>query len=120
MNKFKFLAIAVIMVMISAFTSSPAGYKIGDMATDFSLMNIDGKNVSISDYKNAKGFIVIFTCNHCPYAKAYEDRIITLDRKYASLGYPVIAINPNNPQKQKEDSPELMKERAKQKGFTFP
>lgn len=45
------------------------GYEIGDEATDFKLKNIDGKLVSLSDYKTAKGFIVIFTCNHCPYAK---------------------------------------------------
>ncbi|MBF6608127.1 MAG: thioredoxin family protein [Flavobacterium sp.] len=120
MNKFKFLAVALIVVMISAFTGNPTGYKIGDIAADFSLMNVDGKKVSLSDYKSAKGYIVIFTCNHCPYAKEYEDRIIALDKKYAPQGYPVIAINPNNPVKQKQDSPELMKVRAKEKGFTFP
>ena len=76
------------------------GYEIGSIATDFSLKNVDNKNVSLKDYKDAKGFIVIFTCNHCPYAIAYEDRIIDLDKKYKKLGYPVIAINPNNPEKQ--------------------
>jgi peroxiredoxin len=96
------------------------GYKIGDIATDFSLKNIDGKNVSLADYKDAKGFIVTFTCNHCPYAVAYEDRIIALDKKYKDLGYPVIAINPNNPEKQPQDSFENMIQRAKEKGFTFP
>lgn len=96
------------------------GYKVGDEATDFKLKNIDGKMVSLSDYKDAKGFIVIFTCNHCPYAIAYEDRIIALDKKYKSLGYPVIAINPNDPEVQPQDSFELMKERAKSKGFTYP
>lgn len=112
-----FLVVSAVASM--AFTA-PGGYKIGDIATDFKLKNVDGKMVSLSDYKSAKGFIVIFTCNHCPYAKAYEDRIIALDKKYASLGYPVIAINPNNPAKQKEDSFDLMKVRAKEKGFTFP
>lgn len=97
-----------------------SGYKIGDIATDFSLKNVDDRMVSLSDYTDAKGFIVIFTCNHCPYAVAYEDRIIALDKKYKDLGYPVIAINPNNPEKQPEDSFELMKTRAKEKGFTFP
>lgn len=96
------------------------GYKIGDEATDFSLKNIDDKMVSLADYKEAKGFIVIFTCNHCPYAVAYEDRIIALDKKYKSQGYPVIAINPNDPEKQPDDSFDLMKVRAKEKGFTFP
>lgn len=97
-----------------------SGYKIGDVATDFSLKNIDNQNVSLSDYEDAKGFIVMFTCNHCPYAVAYEDRIIALDRKYKELGYPVIAINPNDPVKQPEDSFENMRIRANEKGFTFP
>lgn len=96
------------------------GYSIGDAATDFKLKNINDKFVSLSDYKDAKGFLVIFTCNHCPYAIAYEDRIIALDKKYSKLGYPVIAINPNDPGVQPEDSFENMKKRAKEKGFTFP
>lgn len=96
------------------------GYKVGDKATDFSLKNIDGSFVSMADYPDAKGFIVIFTCNHCPYAIAYEDRIIDIDKKYAPLGYPVIAINPNDPEVVPADSYENMKVKAKQKGFTFP
>lgn len=96
------------------------GYKIGDEAIDFSLKNIDDQMVSLANYPDAKGFIVIFTCNHCPYAVAYEDRIVALNNKYASLGYPVIAINPNDPTVQPEDSFDAMKVRAKEKGFTFP
>jgi peroxiredoxin len=96
------------------------GYDIGDVATDFSLKNINGNKTSLSDYKDAKGYIIIFTCNHCPYSVAYENRIINLDKKYKHLGYPVIAINPNNPNKYPTDSFELMKARAKEKGFSFP
>jgi peroxiredoxin len=96
------------------------GYKPGDKATDFKLKGVDGKFVSMADYPAAKGFVVIFTCNTCPYAVAYEDRIIELDRKYKALGYPVIAINPNNPAVQPGDSFDKMVERAKEKGFTFP
>lgn len=99
---------------------TPSGYTVGDEASDFSLKNVDGKNVSLADYKDAKGYIVIFTCNHCPYAKAYEQRIIDLDKKYSSQGYPVIAINPNDPSIQPEDSYEKMQEVAKAKGYTFP
>lgn len=121
MKTIKILAAAIIVTFVSAFTvPTVSGYKIGDIATDFSLKNVNNKNVSLKDYKDAKGFIVIFTCNHCPFAKAYEDRIIALDKKYAKLGYPVIAINPNNPEKQKEDSFVLMQARAKEKGFVFP
>lgn len=96
------------------------GYKVGDVATDFKLKNVDQKMVSFSDYADAKGFIVVFTCNHCPYAKAYESRIISLDQKYASKGYPVIAINPNDPKVEPTDNFEAMQVRAKEKGFTFP
>lgn len=122
MKVFKTLlgVVAIFATLSFANLNDNEGYDIGDIATDFSLENIDGKMVSLSDYKNAKGFIVIFTCNTCPYAVAYEDRIIELDKKYASLGYPVIAIMPNNPEVQPKDSMEDMKARAKAKGFTFP
>jgi len=122
MKKIKILSIIVLALTLSAFTikTEDNGYKIGDMATDFSLENIDGTMVSLSDYNNAKGFIVIFTCNTCPYAVAYEDRIVALDKKYASKGYPVIAIMPNNTDVKPADNMEAMKARAKAKGFTFP
>ena len=75
--------------------------------------------VSLSDYTDAKGYIVIFTCNHCPYAVAYEDRIIELHNEFAPKGFPVVAINPNDPEINAEDSYEKMKERASDKGFPF-
>ena len=95
-------------------------YTIGEKAEDFSLRNIDGKMVSLADFEDARGFIVIFTCNTCPVSVANEDRIIELDKKYKSKGFPVIAINPNNPAVSTGDSFELMKVRAAEKGFTFP
>ena len=100
--------------------SQNQGYDIGDVATDFKLKNIDGNTISLSDFKEAKGFIVIFTCNTCPYAVAYEDRIEALNKKYAPKGYPVIAIMPNNVKTKPGDSMKEMQIRAKQKGFTFP
>ncbi len=118
--KIKFTMLMAFMALSFAFTGSGPGYGVGDVATDFKLKNIDGKKVALADFKEAKGFIVVFTCNHCPYAVAYEDRIIALDKMFRAKGYPVIAINPNNPAKQKEDSFELMQVRAKEKGFTFP
>lgn len=96
------------------------GYKVGDMAADFKLKNVDGKMVSLDDMKDAKGAIVIFTCNHCPFSVKYEDRIIELDKKYKSKGYPVVAINPNDPKINEDDSFDNMIIRAKEKGFTFP
>lgn len=122
MKKFKIVLVLLVAIISAAFTIeiSEKGYEIGAIAANFNLKNIDNKKVSLSEFKEAKGFIVIFTCNHCPYAVAYEDRIIALDKKYKQKGYPVIAINPNNPEKQKEDSFEKMQVRAKEKGFTFP
>lgn len=99
--------------------SLAAGYKVGDKAEDFKLKSVKGEYVSLSDYSDAKGFIVVFTCNGCPYAKAYQDRIIELDGKYKSKGYPVVAINPNDTDLKPEDNLEGMKKRAKEKDFTF-
>lgn len=113
-----FLMLFVPVWMVSA--QQDIGYKPGDTAKDFSLKNVDGKMVSLAQYKSARGFIVIFTCNHCPFAKAYEERIIGLDKKYAPLGYPVIAINPNDPKAEPEDSYENMVARAKEKNYPFP
>jgi peroxiredoxin len=107
-------------IMVSAFILKTSGYKVGDTAQDFKLKNVDGKEISLSNYKEAKGFIVIFTCNHCPYAKAYEQRIINLDKMYAPQGYPVIAINPNDPVAYPDDSFENMVKRAKDKKYSFP
>ena len=101
-------------------TSAATGYEIGATVADFKLKNVDGNTVTLSDYKDKKGAIVVFTCNHCPFAKAYEDRIMELDKKYAPLGYPVLAVQPNDPVAYEEDSFERMKARAKEKGYTFP
>ncbi|MCE2787518.1 MAG: thioredoxin family protein [Bacteroidota bacterium] len=95
------------------------GYKIGDNAIDFTLKNVDENKVSLADYKNAKGFIVIFTCNHCPFSQAYEQRIIDLHKKYEPKGFPVIAINPNDKDREPDDSFENMQKLAKEKNYPF-
>lgn len=122
MKTLRLLTIMAVGLALFAFTNITIekGYEVGDIATDFSLENIDGKMVSLADYKDAKGFIVIFTCNTCPYAVAYEDRVEALNKKYADKGYPVIAIMPNNTDVQPGDNMKAMNARAKAKGFTFP
>jgi peroxiredoxin len=111
----------VVAISTFAFTvKTEKGYKVGDTIEDFTLKNIDDKMVSLSNYQGVKGFIIIFTCNMCPYSVANEDRIIALDAKYKSKGYPVISINPNDPKVSIGDSFEDMKVRAAEKGFTFP
>jgi len=113
---------SLLIFFAAVLTTDPVdnGYDIGDIATDFNLENIDGKFVSLSDFIDAKGFIIVFTCNTCPYAVLYEDRIEALNKKYASQGYPLIAIMPNNVQTKPGDSMKSMKQRAIDKGFTFP
>lgn len=95
-------------------------YGVGDTVSDFKLKNVDGKMVSLSDYKSGKGAIVIFDCNTCPYSKAYNDRIIALNKKYAAQGFPVITINANDPSDSEGDSFEEMVSLAKRKKYDFP
>lgn len=116
----KTLLMTLLLFAITVSLAQAQGYSVGDKATDFKLKNVDGKLVSMADYPDAKGFIVIFTCNHCPYAVAYEDRMIAIDKKYKAKGFPMIAVNPNDPEIAPADSYEKMQERAKEKGFTFP
>lgn len=96
------------------------GYKIGAKVSDFNLRNVDEDIISLSSLEGNKGAIIIFTCNHCPFSQVYEQRIIDLDNKYRELGYPVIAINPNDPAIQPEDSFEEMQRIAKDKSYPFP
>lgn len=95
-------------------------YQIGDVVKNFTLKNVNGNMVSLTDFKRFKGVMVIFTCNHCPFSQAYEDRIIALQRKYANEGFYLVAINPNDPKRQPEDSYENMQKRAIEKKYPFP
>lgn len=118
------LSLAIIsflfMNAMPAVTPLADGLEVGDKASDFKLKNaIDGKMVSLSDYEDAKGFILTFTCNTCPYAKMYEQRIIDLHNEFAPKGYPVVAINPNDVAKQPGDSVAEMKKRAEEKEYPF-
>ena len=121
MKFIKPILLLLLITVASAFTiKTEGGYHVGDIVEDFRLKNIDNKMVSLSDYKDAKGYVIVFTCNNCPYSIANEDRIIALDKKYKKLGFPVIAINPNDPKASKGDSFEEMKVKSAKKGFTFP
>ncbi|QXP62104.1 thioredoxin family protein [Polaribacter sp. HaHaR_3_91] len=95
------------------------GYKIGDVAADFKLKNVDESIFSLSDIKDAKGYIVVFTCNECPFSKLYEDRLTALHNTYASKGYAVVAINPNVSEDNDKESFKAMQKRASEKAFPF-
>jgi len=114
--------ILLVMLAFSAFLTQAQNttLKAGDTAPDFKLKNVDGKEVSFASFPKAKGYIVVFTCNKCPYAIGYEQRIIDLDNKFRPQGYPVIAINPNDPEASKADTFEKMQELAKNKKYPFP
>lgn len=107
-------------VLLGLSAGLSAQLKPGDNAVPFTLKNVDSKMVSLSDYKDQKGVIVIFTCNPCPFSVAYENRIIALHKNYASAGYPVVAINPNDDEISPDDTFEKMKQRSKEKDFPFP
>lgn len=94
--------------------------KIGSAAPDFTLPAVDGNNYSIYSFKDSAVLAVMFTCNHCPYVQAYEDRIIQLQNEYNERGLSVVAINSNDITNYPDDSFEHMIDRAKQKGFNFP
>jgi len=94
--------------------------RIGDPALGFRLPGVDGKDYSLDDFKDKKIIIVMFSCNHCPTVKAYEDRFVELQEDYEDKGVVLIAINPNDDSKYPEDSFENMKIHAKEKSFNFP
>ncbi len=98
------------------------GLAIGDAApkTDVKMENVDGRQLSIDDVKGKKGTLVIFTCNHCPAAKAWEDRIAALTADYAKKDIGVLLVNSNDEVEYPEDSLENMKVRAREKKFEVP
>jgi peroxiredoxin len=108
----------LIIATFSLFTS----FKIHNQSVvvDFSLKNVDGNMVSLSDYKSAKGFIIIFTCNHCPFAKLYPKRLNALNKKYNKLGVPLLAISSTDTLIFEEDTFDKMVKKSRSEKFNFP
>lgn len=92
----------------------------GAPMTDVKMQNVDGKNLAIGDVKGEKGTLVVFTCNHCPWAQAWESRIIALGNEYSKKGIGVMLVNSNDPTAYEEDAYEVMQTRAKERGMEFP
>lgn len=114
------ISLVAIMLVLSLVSATSTGYDVGDTVSDFKLKNVDGKLVSLSDYKDSKGVIIIFDCNTCPYSKAYNDRIIAMHRSFAPGGFPVITINSNDGKQSPGDAFDKMVEKAKRKNYDFP
>lgn len=116
----KLILLVVVGFATLAATPEKKGYEVGDIVTDFKLKNVDGKMISLADFKTAKGFIIIFDCNTCPMSRAYNSRIIALNKKYVSQGFPVVLINPNSAEVVAEESFDEMKTHAKEHEYDFP
>jgi thiol-disulfide isomerase/thioredoxin len=116
------LSVVSLLGMSSRSPQQDNGYKIGEFAADFELPDVSGDKISMSmiRYSNAKGFIIVFTCNHCPFSRKYEERIIALSKKYEPLGFPLIAINSNDAELEPADGFDKMQQIAKEKKYPFP
>src|SRR5437870_7170976 len=127
--KAKSMSIFLVLLGSMASAANPPMLKIGAKAPDFNLPGVDGKNYSLEDFADAKILVIIFTCNHCPTAQAYEQRIIKLHEDYKDKGLALVAISPNDPLAVRldelgytdlSDSFEEMKIRAKARDYRFP
>ncbi len=116
----KSLNFSFILFLLTSIGLNAQAYTIGSVVENFKLKNVDGKMVSLSDYSDAKAYVIVFTCNHCPYAKFYEDRIIQMANDFRQQGVVLIAINPNDPELVPEDDYSQMVARAKMKSYSFP
>ncbi len=108
-----------VLLLATSAINAVGPYKAGDNVSDFSLKNIKGEMYSLSKATDAKGFIVVFSCNTCPVVIKYEERIKDLHKEFSSKGYPVVAINSNDKGVSPGDSYEAMQKAAKAKGFSF-
>jgi peroxiredoxin len=97
-----------------------ANLKPGDQAISFALPGVDDQQYTLADYADKEAVAVIFSCNHCPYVRAWEDRMVQIQADYATKGVQLIAVSSNDARKYPDDSFPRMKERAQEKGFNFP
>ncbi len=112
-NQYLLFISTLLFIIFSSFSNDK-------VVNDFCLRNIDGKMVSSKAYKNAKGLIVVFTCNHCPFAKLYTKRLNDLNTKFSKLHVPLIAINSMDTLIYEDETFELMQKRSKQEKYNFP
>jgi peroxiredoxin len=116
-TSFASLAAAIVLLPSTVFALAIGE---GIPSKDHKLKNVDGKEITLAEKAGEKGTLVVFTCNHCPYVKAWEDRIAALGNEYGKKGIGVVAINSNNPAKNADDGFEGMQQRAKDKKLDFP
>ena len=120
MGRTKLLLVAVCSVAAAIGCAGAAALEIGQKGPDFTLAGTDGKVYSLATLKDAQAVVLVFTCNHCPVAQAYEDRVIELAKSYKEKGVSVVAISPNDPEIVPQDSFENMLKRAEAKEYPHP
>ena len=116
MIRSRFLPLLVVLTVLVCAFCAPSE----KVVSDFNLRNTAGKISSLKDFPNAKGFIVVFTCNHCPFAKLYPERLNQLNTKYKPLGVPLIAISSSDTLIHEEDTFAEMVKHSREKKFNFP
>ena len=104
----------------SPITLDSVGLPLGSPAVDFELRGVDGKTHNLNSFSNNKALVVVFSCNHCPYVQAYENRMVQIQKDYSGKGVTLVAINSNDDTGYPEDSYPNMIKRAKDRGFNFP
>ncbi len=120
MTPFKLLFSILLFTSFITFAQKEKGYKVGQIIENFSLKNIDGKYISLDDYRNDKGLIIIFTSNYCPFSISYEKRLFDLNKRYSAKGFRVLLINSTDTVLYPIDSYENMQERAGDMSYPFP
>lgn len=117
---FKNLMLIFPAILFMSLNYSKSEDPVEKTVRDFNLLNVDGRTVSLSEYPDAKGFIIIFTCNHCPFAKLYPQRMNELNAKYKDSGVPLIAVSSTDTTEFEEDSYTKMIQKSESENFNFP
>jgi len=120
MKNLIYVVLTIAIFNVFAFIPPSPGYQVGDVAADFSAKDVSGKWVSTKDFEGVKGYVIVFTCNTCPVAQKYEDRINQLAKKLDDASWPLIAINSNDKSMSPGDAYDKMQSRAKSKNYSFP
>ena len=120
MNMIFFRRLPVLLVVTAMFALQGFSTISDKVVNDFRLKNVDGSFVSMKDFPNAKGFIIVFTCNHCPFAKLYPERLNELNAKFSKQGVPLIAISSTDTNIYDGDTYPLMVAKARDEHFNFP
>jgi len=122
MNTIKIISYLLLVLSLNDFSFSNDNPKsvIGNTVTDFTLKNTDSQDISLSDFPDVKGFVIVFTCNHCPFAKLYPQRLNELNTKYQALDIPLLAVNSMDTLMYEEEGFEIMQTKSASESFNFP